>query len=73
MSNISVIASAVKEGLELWKTYIATRQEAYERKMDKKQRKAIEYAERFILHYYGNEENKDKELDKLQKKFFKYN
>lgn len=45
MSNVSVIAEAVKEALDLWKTFIATRQQAYERGMDKKQQKAIQIGE----------------------------
>ncbi len=40
-----VIAGAVKEGLSLWKTFIATRQTAYNRKQDKRQEKAISIAE----------------------------
>lgn len=44
-NTASVIIGAVKEALELWKTFIATRQQAYERKMDKRQERAIQYAE----------------------------
>ena len=39
------IVSAVKEGLSAWKTFIATRQEAYDRKQDKRQERAINIAE----------------------------
>ena len=50
------IAGAVKEGLSLWKTYIATRQEAYNRKQDKRQEKAIHTAEQMIekIHLFFN-------------------
>lgn len=44
------ILAVVKEGLGLWKTFIATRQEAYNRKQDKKQVAAIESAEKFIFN-----------------------
>jgi len=40
------ILGVVKEGLALWKTFISTRQEAYNRQQDKKQIKAIEAAEK---------------------------
>jgi len=66
----------LKEGLSLWKKYIETRQEAYERKMDKERRKCIEYAEQFIRTYYDKEvEEKDKQkyLRKRRDLFFKYN
>jgi hypothetical protein len=39
------IVSAVREGLSAWKTFIATRQEAYNRKQDKRQERAINIAE----------------------------
>jgi len=39
------ILAIVKEGLSAWKTFIATRQEAYNRKRDKNQEKAIQIAE----------------------------
>ena len=34
------IAGAIKEGLSAWKTFIATREEAYKRKRDKEQEPA---------------------------------
>jgi hypothetical protein len=40
------ILKVVDEGLGLWKTFIATRQEAYNRQQDKKQVRAIEAAEK---------------------------
>ena len=43
------ILKVVQEGLGLWKTFIATRQEAYTRKADKNQVKAIESAEKYIF------------------------
>jgi hypothetical protein len=44
------ILSVLKEGLGLWKTFIATRQEAYNRQQDKKQVAAIEMAEKHIFN-----------------------
>lgn len=38
------------EALSAWKSYIDTRQEAYERKMDRKKSKAINYAEDVFLN-----------------------
>ena len=74
MANLATtITEAIREGLSLWQTFISTRQRAYERKMDKRKNKAIEYGEKFILLFYSDEENKDKKLDRYQKKFFKYN
>jgi len=43
------ILGVVKEGLGLWKTFISTRQEAFNRQQDKKQAAAIEAAEKFIF------------------------
>ena len=44
-SPIGQIAAAVKEGLSLWRTYISTRQQAYNRQKDKRKDLAIRYAE----------------------------
>ena len=52
--------------------YLDTRQEAYNRQQDRRKRKAIEYAERYILYVQEHMEE-DKKLIKLRKKFFKYN
>lgn len=71
--DITSIAKAVQEGLSLWKTFIATRQQAYERKMDKRKIRAVEYGERFILCYYSDEDAKEKKLDRYRRLFFKYN
>ena len=40
--TVTTALALLKEGLELWKTFIATRQEAYNRKQDKKQERAID-------------------------------
>ena len=40
------ILDVLKEGLELWRVFIATREEAYKRKRDKQQEKAIQWGER---------------------------
>ncbi len=39
------VVGLFKEALAAWKTFISTRQEAYERKMDKRKEKAIQYGE----------------------------
>lgn len=43
------VMKMLEEGMSLWKTFIATRQEAYERQQDKAQRRAIESAEKYIF------------------------
>lgn len=43
------VMKLLEEGMSLWKTFIATRQEAYNRKQDKKQVKAIEFSEKYIF------------------------
>jgi len=84
----NTIAGAVKEGLSLWKTFIATRQDAYDRKQDKRQERAIHVAEIIheeisklfeFLHTLPMEEKATKELKhhktliyKLKRKFNKY-
>ena len=68
------IVGAVKQGLSLWEKYIDTRQSSYNRSMDKRKRKAIEYGEQFIRAYYDDEvEDKEKYLRKRRDLFFKYN
>lgn len=76
------ILKAVNEGLSLWKTFIATRQEAYNRKQDKKQVAAIENAEKYIfandkllakLNLEEKEFKKDLALlERYRKRFFHY-
>ena len=48
MTVANQILGVVKEGLELWKTFISTRQEAYNRKQDKKKEKAIQAGEEAV-------------------------
>jgi len=76
------IVSLFKEGLSAYKTYLATRQEAYNRQQDKKQVKAIESAEKYIfandtllnkLNLEEKEFSKDlKILARYRKHFFHY-
>ena len=78
---VKILALAVKEGLELWKTYIATRQQAYERKMDKRQEKAIQYAEQsfesmnemfnFISAKVTFSKEDQKEYDRIKTEIYK--
>lgn len=78
---IETIAGAVQEGLSLWKTFIATRQEAYNRKMDKRKEKAISYAEAYMevaseLFIYIHEElgvpeDKIKDFSKIKTKMYR--
>ena len=75
-SDIGLIASMVKEGLSLWKTFLATRQEAYNRQMDIKKSKAIENGEKYILTNKNlnlDPKKKQKLLDVYEKRFFAYN
>ena len=70
------ILAVLKEGLSAWKTFIATRQEAYNRSKDKKQEKAIQIAEEAftkvsVLYEFINEnmvvpENKKAEFDRIK-------
>ncbi len=79
-NTISMIAGAVKEGLSLWKTFIATRQQAYERKMDKRQEKALNIAEEsfdsvnlifdFLSKHLKLNDARWKEYYKLKKDFY---
>ena len=43
--GVNAIAGAIKEGLSLWKSFIDTRQDSYNRKQDKRQERAIQIAE----------------------------
>ena len=75
------ILGVVKEGLSLWKVFISTRQEAYNRQQDKKQVAAIESAEKYILTNESiiariDQKEFKKELGTLahfKARFFKYN
>lgn len=75
------ILGVLKEGLSAWKKYISTRQEAYERHMDKKQEKAIQTAEYafeqvndifiWIFETMPMDEKQRAEFGSLKKKFLK--
>jgi hypothetical protein len=82
------ILKVAQEGLNLWKTFIATRQEAYSRKQDKKQVVAIEAGEKLIFEVdqliervkMNEEMSKDKTIKGIlnqvahfRARFFKYN
>jgi len=69
------IIGLFKEGLSAYKTYLATRQEAYNRKRDKEQVRAIEAGEKYILINKDQNispEKKIKILARYEKRFFKY-
>jgi len=80
MAGVDAIAGAVKEGLSLWKTFIATRQEAYNRRQDKAKDKAISIAEvsfeqvgklfDFLLTVEMDEEQK-KDLEKHKRVIYR--
>lgn len=83
MANTAqAIVAAVKEALDLWKTFIATRQQAYERKMDKRQEAAIRYAEKafdkmsvlfqFLYENVEIPEKKEYEFKRLKHLIYKY-
>jgi len=80
MNTADKILDLLKEGLSAWKTFISTREAAYNRKRDKEQVAAIEAAEKYI---FTNEALKaateDKEIRKIQQRlsywkirFFKF-
>jgi len=74
--QVGAIANMLKEAFALWKTFIATRQEAYNRKMDIKKSKAIDNAEKYILTNNKTtltEDKKKKLLAVYEKRFFHYN
>jgi hypothetical protein len=73
------IVGLFKEGLGAWKTYLSTRQEAYNRQQDKKQVQAIESAEKgffamdkIIESLEDLELNKDKKFSHDIKQFIHY-
>ena len=74
--EVEAIANMIKEAFALWKTFIATRQEAYNRSMDIKKSKAIDNAEKYILANKNTalkEDKKQKLLAVYEKRFFHYN
>jgi len=80
MNLADQIVGLFKEGFGAYKTYLATRQAAYERKKDKDQIRAINAGEQYIFTNEKLRAAKDpKQIRKLQKylsswkvKFFKY-
>lgn len=76
MSEVKEIVVAItgflNQAFSAWEKYIETRQEAYNRKQDKRMRKCIDYAEQYII-YNSSFNKEDKELIKLKTKFFKLN
>lgn len=74
------VMGLLTEGLGAWKTFVATRQEAYNRKQDKKKVMAIEAAEKYILVNTKSgefnditDDRKKKLLGHYSKRFFHYN
>ena len=75
------ILEVLKSGLSAWEKYIDTRQEAYERKMDKNKRKALNIAEKsfeevallfeWVRETFPMSDDELKEYNKLNKKFTK--
>jgi hypothetical protein len=87
-SNLSLVINVTngflktfEAGLSAWKTYLSTRQEAYERKMDKKKEKAIQLAEEIFydvdkfIDWVNNNmpmtDDQNKEFKKIEKLFDK--
>ena len=67
------ILGAVKEGLSAWKTYLSTRQEAYNRARDQRLRRAVDTAEEYIRLTSKTDFGATKEMRRLEDVFFKYN
>jgi hypothetical protein len=72
------VLGVVKEGLSAWKVFISTRQEAYNRKMDKRKEAALQIAEEWfeeaeLLFAYMKTLNltdpQKKEVNKMQAKY----
>ena len=72
MSTTQSIVEMIKEGLSAWKKFIETRQDAYNRKMDRNMRRAIDYGEKYIRENEAEDTN-EKLLIRYSKKFFRYN
>ena len=68
---VSAIASAIKEGLSSIKSYLETREVSYKIKMDKRMRKAIDYA-RKMREQIIRLGITDKDLLEYSDKFDKY-
>lgn len=69
-ATLEAILKTVQEGLSLWKSFIETREEAYRRNMDKRMRKCIDCAEKYIL---ADESGDEKMKKKYKEQFFKFN
>ncbi len=75
------ITSTLKEALATYRRYIDTRQEAYERKMDKRQEKALNYAEEafdevsklynFIHECMDVPKERKKDYDRIKTKIYR--
>lgn len=73
MADLSPYAKTLEKALSLWETFINTRQSAYERKMDKNDKKALAYAaEAFRILAEKDIDIEDKDFNKAKEKFFKY-
>lgn len=71
---VEQIAKTVQAAFELWREFIATREAAYRRHMDKRMRVAINYGEKYILRNKELGNDKDDRLLKVYSiRFFKYN
>ena len=79
--KLSALMKVFEEGLKAWRTFISTRQEAYNRQMDKRKRLAIDCAEKYILlNKDWRAEQDAKERNRInskmaywERKFFKLN
>ena len=65
--------AVLEKGLSAWEKYLATRQEAYERKMDRNNRRALNYAGVAFrrLNALGMIVD-DKQFNKAKRMFYKY-
>ena len=73
MVLVDKILAVVEKGLIAYQTHLATRQEAYERKMDKSLRRALAYAGTAFRRLNELDiEVEDKDYLKAKSKFYKY-
>jgi len=76
MANLTPWAELVKSLSDTYRKWLDTRNAAYERKRDKRQVKAIEYGEKFILTSEDDSLSTEEKISRLKRyknKFFKYN
>ncbi|GIW60590.1 MAG: hypothetical protein KatS3mg087_1656 [Patescibacteria group bacterium] len=74
MNITQAIVETIGRMARAFETYLKTREAAYRRSMDKRMRRAVDAAERYILRNRElHPDLQDKELLKWERIFWKYN